>query len=135
MTPPKSTDELSKHIEQVVARYMAEGRRVALESLERAFTPTAKAGRQPSVQPRRTNVTPTSSGRRTPAEIAEIGERLCELVRARPGEGMVTLAAELGLGVRELHRPMSALRGAGRVRTVGQRHLMCYFPAVDAGKR
>jgi hypothetical protein len=40
------------------------------------------------------------------------------------------LADELGCTVRELQRPMAKLRAQGRIRSVGQRNLMRYFPAV-----
>lgn len=43
---------------------------------------------------------------------------------------MVELAEELTVSVGELQLPMAKLRAEGRVRTVGQRHLMRYFPAV-----
>ena len=46
---------------------------------------------------------------------------------------MTMFAAELGMSVHELHRPMSVLRRKGRVRSVGQRRMMRYFPGV-AGK-
>lgn len=65
-----------------------------------------------------------------PEEVAQLGARLLELVRARPGESMVTFAAELEMGVRDLQRPMSLLKRDGRVRSVGQRQQMRYFPAL-----
>jgi hypothetical protein len=43
---------------------------------------------------------------------------------------MVELAEQLRCNVRELQRPMAKLRAEGRVRSVGQRHMMRYFPAV-----
>lgn len=58
-------------------------------------------------------------------------ERLYQAVCARPGESKAALAAEVGLSVHELDRPMNHLRSAGRVRTVGERHLTRYFPLVD----
>jgi len=51
-------------------------------------------------------------------------------VRARPGESMTTLAEEMGMPMSALQRPMAKLRTEGRVRSVGQRHLTRYFPAV-----
>jgi hypothetical protein len=43
---------------------------------------------------------------------------------------MVVFAAELELGVRDLQRPMSLLKRDGRVRSVGQRQSMRYFPGL-----
>ena len=68
--------------------------------------------------------------RRTPAEMAAVDGRLYEAVCAKPGESKAVLAAEVGMSARELDRPMSHLKDAGKVRTVGQRHLARYFPLV-----
>jgi len=62
--------------------------------------------------------------------MAALGERLHEAVCAHPGETMSVLAPEVGKTARELQRPMMALKRAGRVRSVGQRHLTRYYPAV-----
>ena len=68
------------------------------------------------------------SQRRTPAEIAALGDRFYQAVCAKPGETMTVLAADVGASARELHRPMSLLKRDGRVRSVGQRHRTRYFP-------
>src|SRR5690606_1202889 len=73
-----------------------------------------------------------ASKRRAPAEVSAVGERLYQAVCAHPGESMATLAKELEMAPRELQRPMALLREAGRVRCVGQRHLMRYFPRTGA---
>lgn len=59
-----------------------------------------------------------------------MSEQLCALVRARPGESIIMLAEEMGVPASTLQRPMAKLRVENRVRTVGERHLMRYFPAV-----
>ena len=51
-------------------------------------------------------------------------------MRARPGEAIIMLAEEMGVHASTLQRPMAKLRAESRVRTVGERHLMRYFPAV-----
>ena len=40
---------------------------------------------------------------------------------------------DLGVSARELQRPMTQLREAGRVRSVGQRHLTRYYPRTGTG--
>ena len=40
------------------------------------------------------------------------------------------LAAAVGVSARELDRPVDHLKNAGKIRTVGQRHLTRYFPLV-----
>jgi hypothetical protein len=63
-------------------------------------------------------------------ELEEICEGLSKLVRARPGESMARLAVDMGETVLTLQLPMAKLRAEGRVRSVGERHLTRYFPAV-----
>jgi hypothetical protein len=72
-----------------------------------------------------------SSKRRAPEEIAALGERLYQAVCAKPGETMTVLMADVGGSARELQRPMALLKRAGRVRSVGARHLTRYFPMVN----
>jgi transcription initiation factor IIE alpha subunit len=48
---------------------------------------------------------------------------------------MLELSEQLGAKNRELQRPMRLLREEGKVRVVGKRHMMRYYPAVArAGK-
>ena len=70
------------------------------------------------------------SKRRTQQEVAELGERFCEAVAANPGETMMTLARKVGVSAQDLHRPMTLLKRAGRVRSVGERSMTRYFPAL-----
>ncbi len=72
----------------------------------------------------------TAGRRRNPAEVTALSERLHKAVCARPGEAMVVFATELGVTVRELHRPMANLKRAGQVRSVGERHRTRYFQSV-----
>lgn len=74
------------------------------------------------------------SQRRTSADVAELGERFYEVLCAHPGEAMVVLAAKLGATPRELHRSVMLLKRAGRVRSVGQRGAMRYFPTSRSAK-
>ncbi len=59
-----------------------------------------------------------------------MSDALCEVVRAHPGASMVALAEKMGAEARTLLRPMARLKSTGRVRSVGQRHLTRYYPAV-----
>jgi hypothetical protein len=122
-----SHQTLSEQIEHLVREHIAASRRTAAEAVERAFSsagpssPRAVAAR---AQPR------TSSRRRGPAEMAALAERLYEAVCAQPGETAGVLGPVLGKPARELHRPMMALKRAGRVRSVGQRHQTRYYPTA-----
>ena len=76
----------------------------------------------------------TPGRRRTPDEVAELGERFYRVLCESPGESMPVLAARIGVTPRELHRSVVLLRRAGRVRTVGQRRATRYFPTVKGAK-
>lgn len=126
MTKTTSIQELGKRVEQLVAEHIAASRRGAEAALERAFASTVGV-------PGKSRPGARSSGggrRRAPTEVAALGERLYEAVSLKPGEAMTVLAAQVGVSTRELNRPMTLLKRAGRVRSVGQRHLMRYFPTT-----
>jgi hypothetical protein len=134
MKATTSIQGLEEQIEQVVRGYIEATRRAAAEAMERAFSSSAGS---PSTRPRtrtdsdRSGATSrASSGRRSPAELSAVGERLHKAVCAHPGETMSVLAPAVGKTPRELSRPMMALKRAGRVRSVGQRDRTRYFPTV-----
>ncbi|NVB41938.1 winged helix-turn-helix domain-containing protein [Pseudenhygromyxa sp. WMMC2535] len=126
MDTPKSTQELATQIEALIAGYVDEGRQAAQRAVERAFCATASPPTKPSKK-----ATRTPGKRRSQQQLAELADALCSLVHEQPGESMIVFAAALGVSVRELQRPMTALKRAGRVRTVGQRNWTRYFPAVN----
>ncbi|MDH5676588.1 MAG: hypothetical protein OEZ06_31010 [Myxococcales bacterium] len=130
MTSPKTTEQLSAAIESLVASYINEVRSAASEAVERALRQSVVSGwptngRSKPPAPKR-----AATQRRSTEELGELGERLYELVRAQPGASMVTFADALGVSVRTLQRPMARLKAQERVRSVGQRNLMRYYPAA-----
>jgi len=126
MKTTTSFQDLSGQIERVVQEHLAASRQAAAAALERAFAAIGAPARAPhAVRPEMT------AHRRAPTEMAAVGERLYQAVCAKPGENMTVLAANLGASPRELNRPMAHLRQAGRIRSVGQRHLTRYFPLVS----
>jgi hypothetical protein len=121
-------DLLGQRIEDLIREHIAACRGVARSAIERALAgearrpkaaPSAKAGQPPS-------------GRRTRAETEAVAERLYEAVVAEPGATMMRLAPKLKLSSAALQRPMELLRKGGRVRTIGARIHMQYYPIVDA---
>ncbi len=127
MTNANTTWDLGERIERLVQEHIATSRKAAQEAVERAFTTAAKApARAPASAPRQ------SSLRRPSADIAALGDRPYRAVCAKPGETMSVLAPMTGASSRELHRPMTLLRRAGRVRAVGTRHTTRYFPMANA---
>ena len=118
---------LEDQVERLVREHMAASRLAVAAAVERAF------GSAVGARPKRTRdvpnkAAPAESRRRPPEEVAALGERLYSAICASPGAVMATLATHVGATARELNRPATLLRRAGRVRSVGQRHATRYFP-------
>jgi hypothetical protein len=131
MRDTTSHRELDQRIEQLVREHIAAVHRSTLEAIDRAFAGAASPAQKPVRMVASTAA--TGGKRRARAELSALGERLYRAVCARPGEGIVALAGDLGVSARELQRPMAQLREAGRVRSVGQRHLTRYYPRTGTG--
>ena len=126
-----SKQDLGDHIERLVDDHITASRAVAREALERAF---ASAARTPCRARSSQSMKPPNGKRRTREEIAAVGERLYQAVCASPGETMVVLGTEVGGSAAELNRPMTLLKQAGRVRSVGSRSRTRYFPMADVAE-
>jgi hypothetical protein len=126
----RTPEQFASAIESLVASYLDEVRQVAQEALQRSLARQAGGGQRVKGAGRRSQPARPDAKRRTASEIDAASEQLCALVRARPGESILTLAEQMGVPASTLQRPMAKLRAENRVRTVGQRHLMRYFPAV-----
>jgi len=125
-----TTTELERQIEQMVAAHVAALRKAAQSAVERAFAMARVAA--PTVAPTRPRAARAMSKRRASSELTALGERFFEALSRRPGEMMAVLSAEVGASPHELHRAVARLREAGRVRTIGERSQMRYFP-LSAG--
>lgn len=135
-----SSNALAQNLEQLVAAFVRSSQELVLAAVAQAMdtrpvapasaaSSTAKSSKRSSSSKRA-----KPSGRRTPAELAELGERFYEVLCAHPGEAMVMLAAQVGATPRELSRSVTLLKRAGRVRSVGQRGAMRYFPTPRSAK-
>jgi hypothetical protein len=123
MSNTNSAQDLCQRIEQLIQEHLAASRVLAQQAVARGF---AEASRPPFGPARRTKISP---GKKRPsADIAALGEQPHRAVCARPGETMTVLGADVGASARELHRSVTLLRRAKRVRSVGTRHLTRYFP-------
>jgi hypothetical protein len=127
MTNTETNWDLGERIEELVQEHIAASRKAAQEAVARAFASAAGAPSEPPARARG-----REGKKRASADIAVLGERFYRAVCAQPGETMAVLAAVVGASARELNRPMTLLRRAGRVRAVGSRHLTRYFPMANA---
>ena len=119
---PTPIEKLEVEIEQVVHKHLAAYQAAASAAVERAFASAAPRQRASGAKRR------AAGRRRPPAEVAALAEGLYEAVCAHPGETMAVIAPVVGEPPRALNRPMTHLKGAGRVRSAGQRHMTRYFP-------
>lgn len=136
MTSPKTSEQLAETIENLVADYVEEARRTAQVALERSFARhTAPTGRTPKKRAGQRAGTKPSVTRRSPDELAAVREQLYKLICAHPGESTTMFSDKMGVTVKDLHRPMAKLKAEGRIRSVGERNLTRYFPAVSRRPR
>ncbi|HET8934661.1 MAG TPA: hypothetical protein VFN67_14530 [Polyangiales bacterium] len=130
MTSPKTPQQLADAIEAVVGSYLDEVRRTVQLAVESSLSRCAATTRSGKTKAVRADQQRSTKTRRSAGALDELCEKLHQCVCARPGEPTTILANELGCTVRDLQRPMAKLRAQGRIRSVGQRNLMRYFPAV-----
>jgi hypothetical protein len=130
MTNATTPQALCERIERLVQDYISETRIAAQAAMDRAFA--KDAGGKARTQERRAK--PRMASRRPATELIAIGERLYAAMCNTPGETMTVLAPAVGFSARELHRPMSLLKRAGRVRSVGNRKETRYYPMTGGGR-
>ncbi len=117
-------ERLEQQIEQLIREHLAECTRRAMLAVQRGFAATVK----PTGRRRDESAHRAAGRRRSVDELDGLAERLAAAVIAKPGTTMAVLAAEVGATVRELERPATHLKKAGRIRTVGERNMTRYFP-------
>lgn len=121
--------DLSKQIEELVRQHVDALRASAAAAVVRAFaaTPSPLSARASTssrpVRPRK-----TGAARRAPDELVALGERFYAVLCQRPGETMTTLAPQVGVAPRVLHVAVARLRRDGRVRVIGKKQQMRYYP-------
>ena len=135
MTNTTNHGGLAEGIERLVREYIATIHIEAQAAVKRAIA--GGVGTDGGVQVKRVRATTASraGARRTSVEIGTLSERFYEVLCRMPGETMTVLGPTVGVTARELHRPMTLLKRAGRVRSVGTRHATRYFPTVRETQR
>ena len=134
-----SSNDLAQNLDRLVAEFVRASQEMVLAAVAQAMTTSrsAPASAQSSTTKPSKRAKPNTRAKpstyRTPAQVAELGDRFYEVLCAHPGESMTVLAAKVGASPTELHRPVALLKRAGRVRSVGQRQSTRYFPMVGDG--
>lgn len=131
----RNSTSLEDQIEQLVLSHLNALKSSTEAAVSRAFARTrASAQRERADTGGRSRAHTSgplgSARRRSSREMEKLCERLQGLVLENPGSLMVTLAEMTELPVCQLQRPMAKLKARGRVRSVGDRNGMRYFPAL-----
>jgi hypothetical protein len=129
MKAPNTRMELAAAIESLIGSYMDGIREAAKEAVERAMRSTVTVGHARRRKEWAAGPAARMS-RRAPTRVDELCNKLCEVIRANPGASMVVIAEKVGAKSTDLQWPMTKCKRAGRVRSVGQRSLTRYYPAV-----
>ena len=126
-----SPQNLAHAIECLVAAYVDEGLRTAQLAIARSLAPGASRSattKVPSATKAKKRKPP--SARRSAEELAQLEEKLYELVCGSPGASMREFGDVIKVSVRDLNLPMAKLKSSGKVRSVGERTRTRYYPAV-----
>jgi hypothetical protein len=125
--------DLSKQIEDLVRQHVDALRASAAAAVARAFaaTPSPLSARA-STPPRPVRPRKTAAPRRAPEELVALGERFYTVLCQRPGETMTTLAPQVGVAPRVLQVAVARLRRDGRVRVIGRKQQMRYYPMATS---
>jgi hypothetical protein len=135
-----SSEMLEQRIDDLVRGVLASAREVALAAVAEAFARneaqlvdgSARRDRGAKTQdgqgraPRRRR----PSAKRSPEELATLGEKLCAEICRKPGETMTFYAAKLSSTPVKLGVPARRLVEEGRVRSIGDRNQRKYYPGA-----
>ena len=127
-----SSNDLTENLDRLVADFVRASQELVLAAVAQAMVaspPALEPAPKPSKRTRSSKRAKPSK-HRTPQEVAELGERVFEVLRVHPGQSMAFLAEKVGVSAPELHHPVKRLKRAGRVHSVGQRQSTKYFPSV-----
>ena len=121
--------DLGEQIEQLVWQHIAATRTAAAAAVERAFASVPQGGgTRPSPEPAPRRPKSKAAPRRPSEEVVALSEQFYAVLCRHPGETMTTLAPQVGATPRALQVAVARLKDAGRVRAVGRRQGMRYFP-------
>lgn len=121
--------DLAKQIEDLVRQHVDALRITAAAAVARAFAavPPHESARA-STQSKPVRTQRKAAARRAPEELVALGERFYAVLCQQPGETMTTLAPQVGVAPRVLQVAVTRLRRDGRVRVIGKKQQMRYYP-------
>ena len=130
--------EFEEQVGAMVREAMSLTQSLALQMVKEAFQVAGASLGAPGLAPKSSVRAP--SGPKAPRkqrhpsrsteEIAQMSDQLFDTIMESPGELMAFYGAALGVTARELSVPARRLSETGRVRKVGSKVHMRYFPMV-----
>lgn len=135
-----SSKSLEQRIDDLVHGVLASAREVALAAVSEAFARNEvqllgrggrsdRAAKKQRPQPRRSRARRPAQ-KRSPDELAALGEKVCAAICKKPGETMTYYAAEVSSSPVKLGVPVRRLIEEGRVRSIGDRNQRKYYPGA-----
>ena len=124
--------QIEERINEMVGDVLVLIRRAANDAVNNALSGTTATGGAKAGPKRGKRRVSKPQARRSPEELSDLCERLYQKIDEQPGEGMAAYAEALAVAPRDLGVVVGRLRKAGRVRTVGERDRMRYFPMEQA---
>jgi len=127
-------NEMNRTVQSFVSQITELARRAAIDTLESAFGGRASGGASHAAPPAAVATTsPTRAsrgrgGKRTPADLEALSERLASFVKANPGLRIEQINKELGTTTKDLALPIRKLISEGIIGSKGQKRSTTYFP-------
>jgi hypothetical protein len=130
-------NEMNRTVQSFVAQITELARRAAIDTLESAFGGRASGNAGHTAAPAAA-AAPSSArtsqprggrgGKRTPADLEALSERLASFVKANPGLRIEQINKELGTTTKDLALPIRKLISEGVISSKGQKRSTTYFP-------
>ncbi len=124
--------QIEERINVMVGDVLVLIRRAASDAINNALSGTAATKGSGAGRKRGKRRVSKPQTRRSPEELSDLCERLYQKIDEQPGEGMAAYAEALAVAARDLGVVVRRLKKTGRVRTVGERDRMRYFPMDQA---
>jgi hypothetical protein len=124
--------DLAKQIEDLVRQHVDALRATAATAIARAFAAAPAREPAPASASTKPRMRRQAAPRRASAELVGLGERFYAVLCQQPGKTMMELAPQLGIAPQVLHVAVARLRSSGRVRAIGQRQQMRYYPMTTS---
>lgn len=124
--------DLAKQIEDLVRQHVDTLRASATAAVGRAFSTVPHESTRASSQPKSVRTRKKQAPRRSPEDLVALADRFYGVLCQCPGETMTTLAPQVGVAPRVLQVAVARLRRDGRVRVIGSKQQMRYYPMATA---